>query len=193
MSRSPEWRIAAWSRELARGRVDSDAGAFDFDGHVALVGDFTIGEPVSIEIVDGRVTKVDLVPVPRLSPTLTPEWTSAIDSLSRAFAARDTDLHVVELRDECLRVEIRSADTQTLTATFSGVRFVQLPLPRARFASASAELYTRSLEVRPAWLQSALSLRLVEYHEASDVLVSFEPMRPEQRRAFVIAGSLTLS
>ena len=50
------WRIVEWSREKARGTIESDqesgvrAGPMVFDGAVALVDDFEVGELVHIEV-----------------------------------------------------------------------------------------------------------------------------------------------
>ena len=57
------WRVKAWDRALARGVVTSkQVGDLPFDGSVALVDDFSVGEAVEINVTrDGetyRVTKV---------------------------------------------------------------------------------------------------------------------------------------
>ena len=53
------WNIIEWSRERARGRVESDAGVLDFDGAVADVDDFRVGEAVELELVaDGTTYRV---------------------------------------------------------------------------------------------------------------------------------------
>jgi len=57
------WRVKAWDRQLGRGVVTSEqVGDLPFDGSIALVDDFRIGETVEINVTrDGetyRVTKV---------------------------------------------------------------------------------------------------------------------------------------
>jgi hypothetical protein len=71
---NPGWRIKSWDRSLGRGLVTSEqAGDLSFDGHVALVDDFVVGEPVELELRrdNGKYVVVRLWPDdPRFVPSV---------------------------------------------------------------------------------------------------------------------------
>jgi hypothetical protein len=195
--RVPGWRIAEWSCERGRGKIESDAGMLEFDRKVAEVDDFAIGESVSIRLVDGEVINVTPTTRPRVSlmsgipVALGWTWKRSLMRLSRALAEDDTDLAVVDLVDGHLRLRVESRDwsRELATATLGGVSGIQLPTSYEYFRSVSAAMLTDVIAVNPPWLASLC----VDPQDAdpADVLVCFESAEYGDTRAgFVIARSL---
>jgi len=44
------WYVVEWSKERGRGSVESQVGRVEFDGAIAEVDDFVVGEPVQVEL-----------------------------------------------------------------------------------------------------------------------------------------------
>ena len=148
MSGRGGWRVAAWSRELARGRIESDAGVLDFDGACALVADFQLGEAVEVELTGrpGAFRVAKIWPAGFRSPLaaapveLSAGCRDAIAALGDMLDGVQIQLTLVELRDGTARFELTDRDWPAPhghvlgAATFAQVSYVQMPVTSTAFA-----------------------------------------------------------
>ena len=195
------WRVTAWSTEHGRGRIASDVGELDFDGHVAVVADFTVGEAVDVGLArDGasyRVTRIApsgfRSPLAAAPPApLTPAWRDAIAEIGALLQADMHDLSVAELRDGTLRIEVvdHEWDRRLGTISFDGVRYVQLPTRSCGFARVRGATW-RSIATDAALVQT-LGFG-DEAFESDDVVVSLEPDTFGARGGLVVAATATVT
>lgn len=114
------WKISAWSREHARGAIES-AGfheSIEFDAAVALVDDFTLGEEVEVELEhEGSSVRVLKIWPQRSRPNIAavkqkplPEhMTAAIQTFSR---------HLADVGPSCT-LEVAAASTNVIELVIS--------------------------------------------------------------------------
>ncbi len=184
------WRIKSWSRELGRGEIESDAGVLPFDGHVAEVGDFHIGEPVEIVLERGRVTRIwppafqpvlpgDHEPVAEL----TPGWRAGLAALENLGA------YIFGWRKHEDVVEL-TFGTATLgaTARFEHVLRVELGGYGSRFQRVVAWPWRHVARTEPQ-----LAKRLGIERGGDSVVTSFEPARHGQSSGIVVAHRLSVT
>ena len=196
------WRIVEWSRELGRGRIESEAGSLDFDGAVALCDDFAIGEPVEIQLErtpDGwsRVRRVAPLSYRSALPAfdeLSPGWIAELAVLNRLIAGSLVRLLLLEANDDRLRLEVQHSEWPPPSmpllgeAVFLDVAYIHLPTSSDTFHHVRAVPVGVARRERPELLEH-LAVELDEL-DPDAVLVSFEPSGFGEKPGYLIARAI---
>jgi hypothetical protein len=189
------WRIVAWSREQGRGRIESDVGVLDFDGHVAMVSDFVVGEEVEVSLeprgdsyVVRRIWPAS-PPPPLPAPDEVPEsWRPVIDELSRALSGSDRAVELAAFDQGALRLVVHDQRSVRVELVLAEVEYLQLPRwgNFARVHAATWEQVARDPD-----RVTALGFAANEFAQNA-VIVALEPEEPSERLGLIVAYSAAL-
>ncbi|HEY4175428.1 MAG TPA: hypothetical protein VGM90_01290 [Kofleriaceae bacterium] len=191
------WKIVEWSREKARGAIESNVGRLPFDGHVALVDDFRIGETVEIRLMNGAVTRIAPISARSVVENIPANWPH-YDKLLARFSSHmgmGSDLVIVGAGGDRLELELWDHEwwppsvPALAKVTFHEVTYVQLEMRTERFSRITARAWGDVRNANPPWIRE-LSIGLDDV-DTGEVLFVFEDDTFGARPGFVIASSVT--
>ncbi|HPH70208.1 MAG TPA: hypothetical protein PLF40_30870 [Kofleriaceae bacterium] len=189
------WRISSWSQQHAAGRIVSTAGELPFAAQVAMVDDFTIGEPVVVTLA-GTSPPYEVASIrPRDFRSLAPA-SDVTEHVATTTALTPTlhQLGVVSSALERLELVIAGEDYPHpsapvfLTLRFTNVRHVQLPTCSDRFCRLVSLRLGAALQ-RPQLAR--IAARTAAASSDAELFV-FEPYEFDEAPGFVIAKMLNV-